>query len=83
MNPVSDHAILRFLERECGLDVEGLRDQLAEVTARGIAAGAPIVKWGGARFLISGGVVVTVLPRGQRPRLAHLKRAMRGRCADV
>lgn len=83
MTIVSDHAVLRFLERECGLDVESLRGAIAAVTERGSALGAPIVKVGGARFVLVDGVVVTVLVHGRRPRLAQLKQAMKGgRCHE-
>lgn len=56
---VSDHAVLRYLERIVGLDVEALRAQIALDCAR--SQGAPCVRTEHARYLVRGRVVVTVL----------------------
>lgn len=58
---VTDHAVLRFLERVCGVDVEELRLAIAEGCERGGEAGAPVIRYGKARFLNKGGVIVTTL----------------------
>lgn len=71
---VSDHAVLRWLEREGGLDVEAVRRALAASVGRAVAAADRV---GGGRyrivtdtstFVVVSGVVVTVLPsrRGRR-----------------
>ncbi|MCO5083375.1 MAG: hypothetical protein M9955_17175 [Rhizobiaceae bacterium] len=56
---VSDHAVLRYLERVVGLDVEALRAQIALDCAR--AQGAPCVRTEHARYLVRGRLVVSVL----------------------
>lgn len=67
---VSDHALLRFLERGGGLDVEALRARLSDSFQRAHAAAQQA---GGGDYLISaddltyvvrGGVMTTVLPHG-------------------
>lgn len=66
---VSDHAVLRHLERAYGLDVEKLRAEIASPTvqiAEEFGCGTVIGR-NGTRVIIRDGVVSTVLPkRGQR-----------------
>lgn len=61
---VSDHAVLRFLERHHGIDVEHVRALIGQCCERGVEAGAPVVRVGKARFLLRGRVVVTCYPDG-------------------
>jgi hypothetical protein len=61
---VSDHAVLRFLERHHGIDVEHVRQLIGACCQRGVEAGAPVVRVGKARFLLRGRVVVTCYPDG-------------------
>ena len=71
---VSDHALVRFLERAGGLDVEGLRERLtislarAGAAATALGAGDFTVKADGLAYLVCGGIVVTVLPDDASPR---------------
>lgn len=64
---VTDHALVRFLERAGGIDVEALRDQLSAGLARGHAVARSIgdndylVKSQGLTFFVRGDAVVTVL----------------------
>jgi hypothetical protein len=64
---VSDHALLRYFERVAGVDVEGLRLELARVLARGEGAASLlgqdhyVIRFPEAGFVVKGGVVVTVL----------------------
>lgn len=58
---VTDHAVLRFLERVCGVDVEALRLAIAEGCEKGCAAGAPVIRYGNARFINKHGIIVTTL----------------------
>lgn len=61
---VTDHAVLRYLERAHGVDVEAARAEIAATVARGVAAGASFVTHRGLRFVIrSGGVVTTSLDK--------------------
>ncbi len=65
---VTDHAIVRWLERVERLDVEGLREQIARSAAVGLAYGASVVVVCGGKIILEGETVVTVL----RP--AHVRR---------
>jgi hypothetical protein len=72
---VSDHAVLRYLERAHGLDIGAVRDHLAERAATAADLGALAVKIEGVKLVLRGHVLVTVLPRntvtfppGRRPR---------------
>lgn len=63
---VSDHAVLRFLERECGVPVEDIRDAIADGCARAhevVGVGRVSVRIGQVRFQMEGGIVKTALPR--------------------
>lgn len=64
---VSDHALLRFLERAGGLDIEELRARLANSLARAhdaaISIGADnyLIKADGLLYVVRGETVATVL----------------------
>ncbi len=66
---VTDHAVLRYLERVHGVDVKAFKDALrAEVSEAAIAAGAAIggpyaVKSGRHTYICEGQTVVAVVPR--------------------
>lgn len=64
MISVSDHALLRYLERVKGIDVEGVRAHIAQV-CRGVVL-ARCVKAEGFDFIIKNQTVVTVKPVGAR-----------------
>lgn len=57
---VSDHAIVRYLERAQGLDIEALRVEIGRRVERGAELGATGVSIDGLHYVIAGGVVVTV-----------------------
>lgn len=65
---VTDHAVLRHLERVEGLDVEAIRVEIARRTSRGLQMGAASVLFNGFRYVIRGGRVVTVLHRSCAPK---------------
>ncbi|UXU74342.1 MULTISPECIES: hypothetical protein [unclassified Paracoccus (in: a-proteobacteria)] len=69
---VSDHAILRYLERVGGFDIARLRREIAQRVQAAADVGAGAVVIDGHSFLIDKGefgpVVVTVLPVGKLPR---------------
>jgi hypothetical protein len=69
-HPVTDHAVIRYLERVQGVDIEAIRREIGRVADKGIEAGAGGVISGGFVYRIAAGVVVTVL---------HHNRAERGR----
>ncbi len=58
---VSDHAVLRYLERAGGFDIERLRQQIGHRVEAGHQAGASSVIVDGVAFVIVGDVVVTTL----------------------
>ena len=69
---VTDHAVLRYLERLGGFNIEGLRNDIRARLQAAADAGAGAVVIDGHSFLIDRGdygpVVVTVLPVGTQPR---------------
>lgn len=59
---VSDHALIRYMERGMGFDVEAVRQSmLTETAIQAINAGATAVTIGGLKFKVHQKVVVTVL----------------------
>lgn len=72
---VSDHALLRWLERVEGVDVEAIRRRIAKAVRRGAEEGAEGIRFEGVTFKLQynpGGPVVTTAhsPR-LRPHLAQ------------
>ena len=61
---VSDHAVLRYLERVHGVDVDAIRLAVHAICADGIERGASAVRVDGRAYVIRLGVVVTVYPKG-------------------
>ena len=68
---VTDHAVLRWLERVERVDIAGLRAQIAASAEVGVAFGAAIVVVSGGKLVLEGETVVTVL-RPQHVRRAEL-----------
>jgi len=64
---ITDHAILRYLERGYGLDVEAVRDEMVSAARPAVDFGAPVVICHGVRLIIQDGCrVVTVLPKRRK-----------------
>jgi hypothetical protein len=65
---VSDHAVLRYLERVGGFEIEKLRSEMEARAQKLVVPGAASVIIDGYRFVIrqgaSGPVVVTILEKG-------------------
>ena len=57
---VSDHAVLRYLERVMGIDIETHRDRIGRMVDRAAAAGASGVTIDGFCFKLHEGTVITV-----------------------
>lgn len=57
--PVSDHAVLRYLQRVLGVDIDQVRRTMADDTASGRAKGARGVRVGGLVYRLHGGYVTT------------------------
>lgn len=65
---VSDHAVLRYLERVMGFDIDGVRAHIRGVCAPAAAIGASCVQAEGVRFMIGdNGCVSTVTPLSDLP----------------
>lgn len=74
---ISDHAILRYLERAMGLNVELVRAHILTICAGPAAFGAVCVRSENLRFEIVGGTVVTVAPDHQHPSNISRERSQR------
>ena len=61
--PVTDHAILRYLERVHGQDVGDIRSHIGRIGAMAVAHGAPSIIADNVRFLIRNDKVITILDR--------------------
>lgn len=71
---VTDHAVIRYLERVYGVDVLGLKNRMAKVTQEARDMGANAANCDGVQYVLSkSGRIVTV--RGTQSLLA--KRALR------
>lgn len=72
---ISDHAILRYLERVGGFEIERLRKQLEVRLSRTAVPGAASVLIDGYRYLLkigpTGLVVVTVLEKNDKATNQH------------
>lgn len=66
---ITMHALLRYIERVEGVDVDAIKAKMTtQGLRRAIAMGAGSVKVGGYRFIIQGRKVVTVLTPDMRPK---------------
>lgn len=84
MRPVvSDHAVLRYLERTGCVDIEAIRRRIAGMVSRGLVAGATIgagefvIVVPGARFVVVDGRVVTTLDPTMRPKKRRRRKRRR------
>lgn len=69
---VTDHALMRFMERILNLDLDALRGRMLTPTvAAAIRAGASAVTVEGVRLVVCGGVITTVLDAAERRRTNH------------
>jgi len=60
--PVSDHALLRYLERVVGLNIDDCkRHMVTPEIADAIKAGCKSIRQGGNTYIIDGGKVITVI----------------------
>lgn len=63
INPfVTNNAILRFIERHMGIDVEQIRELIGEACYDAVQEGKPAAGALGIEFMIEGNVVKTCLP---------------------
>lgn len=70
--PVSDHALIRFLERVGGMDVESVRMSMqiglahAAAVARTMGNADFVIKMDGNQYVVRDDVVTTVLPASRK-----------------
>lgn len=76
---VTDHALLRYLERVEGIDVEAARKVVERIVQTGIDEGASGVLSNGMRYCLKVGAVVTVKPISS---LDHRTGGHRGKRGD-
>lgn len=76
--PVSDHAVLRYLERVRGFDVEAVRLEIGGIVGLHLDhPGACGVRVGAYSYKLSGGVVTTVVRiNGPDPRTGGARREL-------
>ena len=60
---VPDHAVLRYLQRAKGVDIEAVRRHIADLVKRGVEKQVDAVVVEGVKFVLRDNVVVTVLDR--------------------
>lgn len=66
---VTSHALLRYIERVKGIDVDALRDEiLTEPVRKALSEGASGVTVNGVQMVALDGVIVTILADGMRPK---------------
>lgn len=70
---ITDHAVVRYLERVKGVDIEAARTEIAEIVRRGVKLGAQSVLLDGMRYRLEGNFVVTVVKKREGPALSRMK----------
>ncbi len=68
IHPVTDHALIRYLERVKGVNIEALRHEIGRIVDDGLNKGVCGVQSAGFTYRIEGGRVVTVY-RSNRPNI--------------
>ena len=66
--PVTDHCVIRYMQRVMGLDIEAVRRKIAEDLAPAVRLGAVGLTKDGFNYRISDGAVITVMPAGSGQR---------------
>ena len=70
---VTDHALIRYLERVAEFDLDAVRSLIAQRVKPAIAAGASGITIDGATYVLDGAIVVSIVPGrravkpGERP----------------
>jgi hypothetical protein len=64
---VTDHAVLRYMERAMNLNIEVVREHIAAICAGPVACGASAVRSEGVKFEIVGCTITTVVPDSDLP----------------
>lgn len=56
---VTDHAVLRYLERAKGMDIAAIRDELGHIVDKAIEMGAGAAVVDGVKYVLDGRTIVT------------------------
>lgn len=64
---VTDHAVLRWLERVQRVDIEAIRQHIWETCAPAVKAGAKCIRADGVKYEFLNGKVITVVPGTAAP----------------
>ncbi|KZL05538.1 hypothetical protein [Pseudovibrio sp. Ad26] len=64
-HPVTDHAVLRYMERVLEIDVGAVRDLIRRETETALLAGAVGLRSDAIRYVFADGKVVTIMPSGR------------------
>ena len=78
---VTDHALVRYLERVAGLDLDPYRHHIASLVNEAAAAGAATITIDGYVYTLQGTFVTTVLDQGMRKKKVKNK-GLRDRYGD-
>lgn len=79
---ISDHAVLRYMERAMGLNIEIVRQHIASICAGPAAMGAVCVRSEGVRFEICNNAVITVAPDTRTHIISKTRRARNQRTIE-
>ena len=63
--PVTDHAVLRWLERHSFVDIEAVREQIFRETREALKSGASKLSVNGTEYRMKDGVVVPLIDKRQ------------------
>lgn len=74
---VTDHAVLRYLERAMGFDVEGVRSHIRDTCEPSASVEATALRADGVKFVITNNTVTTTLPDGAGPSRTAQQRMQR------
>jgi len=72
---VSDHAVVRWIERVHGIDMDAIRSRIVAEMGKAVAMGKRVgqdtftVRAGSHKFVVKRGVIVTVLPASMDAKL--------------
>lgn len=76
---VTDHALVRYLERVHGVDVSGLRKRIGRIVHKAVLHGAAGVRINGVSYRLDGNHVITIRPKHPTKQRRNRKIRSRGR----
>ncbi|CUH68009.1 hypothetical protein TG4357_03337 [Thalassovita gelatinovora] len=79
LHPVTDHAVIRYLERVEGMDIEVIRRQIGRTVDEAVRRGAAGTVAGGFCYKIKDGTVVTIWEQNLPDKRTHRGRPKGGK----